>query len=85
MGGGMVPLFDNVFRDDDMATYAAHVPSEDTETETKFQATTPESRYVKWRTWQMSDHAPLWIEMCTDSLTNICARSRRPQGDKRSC
>lgn len=80
MGGGMVTLFDNVFRDDDMATYAAHVPSEDTETETKFQATTPESRYVKWRTWQMSDHAPLWIKMCTDFADEYLREIATPAG-----
>jgi endonuclease/exonuclease/phosphatase family metal-dependent hydrolase len=29
-------------------------------------AKTPEALYRKWRTWQMSDHAPLWVEVETD-------------------
>ncbi len=66
IGGGMVQLFDDVFRDDDLDTYAAHIPAQDPEKKTKFKATTPEGRYRKWRTWQMSDHAPLWIELRTD-------------------
>ncbi|WP_207538264.1 endonuclease/exonuclease/phosphatase family protein [Sabulicella rubraurantiaca] len=66
MGGGMVALFEDVFRDEDMATYSTHVPEEDPEKKAKFRATTPEGRYLKWRTWQMSDHAPLWIEIRTD-------------------
>lgn len=66
MGGGMVQLFDDVFRDEDLDTYAACIPIEDPEKKTKFKATTPEDRYRKWRTWQMSDHAPLWMELRTD-------------------
>jgi hypothetical protein len=27
---------------------------------------TEDQRYRKWRTWQMSDHRPLWIEIDTD-------------------
>lgn len=65
-GGGMLSLFEDVFRDEDMALYASHVPPQDPEKKASFRATTPEARYAKWRTWQMSDHAPLWIEIETD-------------------
>ncbi|MDF2621120.1 MAG: endonuclease/exonuclease/phosphatase family protein [Xanthobacteraceae bacterium] len=65
-GGGMLSLFEDVFRDEDMALYASHVPAQDPEKTASFRATTPEARYAKWRTWQMSDHAPLWIEIETD-------------------
>lgn len=65
-GGGMLSLFEDVFRDEDMALYASHVPAQDPEKKATFRATTPEARYAKWRTWQMSDHAPLWIEIETD-------------------
>lgn len=65
-GGGMLSLFEDVFRDEDMALYASHVPTQDPEKKAAFRATTPEARYAKWRTWQMSDHAPLWIEIETD-------------------
>jgi hypothetical protein len=68
VGGGMVDLFQDVFRDsdEDRATYAAHVPDRDPENDAATTATTPEALYLKWRTWQMSDHSPLWIEIETD-------------------
>ena len=68
VGGGMVDMFADVFRDnaEDLALYAAHVPKKDPENGTAIRATTPEALYLKWRTWQMSDHSPLWIEIETD-------------------
>jgi endonuclease/exonuclease/phosphatase family metal-dependent hydrolase len=66
LAGGMVPVFDYVFRDDDIEIYSEQIPAEDPETDKKFKATTIEARYRKWRTWQMSDHVPLWIEIGTD-------------------
>lgn len=64
-GGGMIDLFADVFRDgeEDRALYADHVPARNPEGK---KATTPDARYRQWRTWQMSDHAPLWIEIATD-------------------
>ena len=64
LGGGMVGRFDDVFRDEDMALYAPQMPAQNPEP--GGLAETPEARYRKWRTWQMSDHAPLWIEIATD-------------------
>ena len=63
-GGGIVDMFADVFRDDpaDMALYGARLPAADPEG----KPSTPEQRYKKWRTWQMSDHSPLWIEIETD-------------------
>ncbi len=64
--GGMVNMFNSVFRDTpgDRRIYAPLMPAlADGETET------PEAfanRYRKWRTWQMSDHRPLWIQIDTD-------------------
>lgn len=68
LGGGMIDLFADVFTDtaDDRSLYAAHIPAEDPETDEGHRAATPEDLYRKWRTWQMSDHAPLWIEIETD-------------------
>lgn len=68
LGGGMIDMFEDVFRDgeEDMELYAAHIPAQDPEKKSKFKATTPEGRYRNWRTWQMSDHAPLWVEIATD-------------------
>ncbi|MGQ0696602.1 MAG: endonuclease/exonuclease/phosphatase family protein [Panacagrimonas sp.] len=68
VSGGMVDIFADVFRDgeEDMAIYARHLPKKDPEKNPEFNATTPEVLYRKWRTWQMSDHPPLWIEIETD-------------------
>lgn len=68
VAGGMIDMFQDVFRDgpEDMALYAKHIPNKDPEKTGKFRATTPEALYRKWRTWQMSDHSPLWIEIETD-------------------
>ena len=68
VGGGMVDMFADVFRDnaEDRAIWAAHVPKKDPEAGTTNRATTPEALYLKWRTWQMSDHSPLWVEIETD-------------------
>ena len=66
-GGGMVNMFETVFRDDpeDMKLYKSFVPAKDPEAGAH-AAKTPETLYRKWRTWQMSDHAPLWVEIETD-------------------
>ena len=59
--GGIVDMFAAVFRDgpEDMAIYRGLMPAADPE------EGEPEALYRKWRTWQMSDHAPLWIEIET--------------------
>lgn len=64
--GGLVDMFTDVFRDEDRAIYAAHMPASDPEENKKFKVKTPEALFRKWRTWQMSDHSPLWIEIETD-------------------
>ncbi|HBI18252.1 endonuclease [Sandaracinobacter neustonicus] len=66
--GGMVDMFAEVFRDtdEDRAIYSSLAPKSDPETDPKYKAKTPEALYRKWRTWQMSDHSPLWIEIETD-------------------
>jgi endonuclease/exonuclease/phosphatase family metal-dependent hydrolase len=66
--GGMVDIYATVFRDtpEDLAIYQEHLPEHDPETDERFQAKTPRDLYLKWRTWQMSDHSPLWIEIETD-------------------
>lgn len=68
VNGGMIDIFADVFRDDakDMEIYAKHVPKKDPEQKEAFKAKTPADIYRKWRTWQMSDHSPLWIEIETD-------------------
>ena len=69
LGGGMVDIFADVFRDDaaDMELYRPNVPERDPEKKRPgAKPPSPESLFCKWRTWQMSDHSPLWIEIATD-------------------
>lgn len=64
VGGGMVDMFADVFRDtdEDRAIWGPRLTARDPEGD----AADPAALYRKWRTWQMSDHAPLWIEIETD-------------------
>lgn len=55
---------DYVFRDE--ADYAAYKPFMPTKTKQGKAAKTDLGAYKKWRTWQMSDHLPLWTELKTD-------------------
>lgn len=62
MKGGLVDMFDDVFTDDplDQELWEPLIPAD-------MEPSKPlEKRYAKWRTWQMSDHSPLWIEIDTD-------------------
>jgi endonuclease/exonuclease/phosphatase family metal-dependent hydrolase len=79
VGGGMIDMFADVFRDNnaDRAIYARHIPKDDPE-EGDFKAKTPEALYRKWRTWQMSDHSPLWIEIETDFADNYLGELAKP-------
>jgi endonuclease/exonuclease/phosphatase family metal-dependent hydrolase len=53
-----------VFRD--TADYPAYQPLMPTKTKGGKVAETDKAAYRKWRTWQMSDHLPLWAEIKTD-------------------
>jgi len=67
-GGGLVDVFASVFRDadEDFEIYKGRMPQADPETNARSRAKTPRDLYRKWRTWQMSDHDPLWIAIDTD-------------------
>ncbi|GAA3626212.1 hypothetical protein GCM10022200_05700 [Microbacterium awajiense] len=61
--GGILDPFADVFRDEDVEVYRPYfddeLPADPTEEEVR-------SVYRRWRTWQMSDHSPLWVEILTD-------------------
>ncbi len=68
---GAFPWQDYVFRNEaDHAAYKALMP---TETKTRKPAKTDLSAYRKWRTWQMSDHLPLWTEIKMDFTESYLA------------
>jgi hypothetical protein len=64
--GGVLDVFADVFRDEDESVYRSHVPKRDPEKNPAFKAKDPQKLYEKWRTWQMSDHSPLWVKIESD-------------------
>ena len=48
---GVFPFFDFVYRDVDAATYLPGKPATD---------------YRQWRTFKMSDHLPVWVQLDVD-------------------
>lgn len=48
---GAFPFFDHVYRDSDWQIY---------------QPNTTQNKYKQWRTFKMSDHLPLWVELYVD-------------------
>jgi endonuclease/exonuclease/phosphatase family metal-dependent hydrolase len=62
--GGIVNIYQDVFRDTaaDAELYAPMMP----EFDPNAAAAKARARYRDWRTWQMSDHKPLWVEIQTD-------------------
>lgn len=66
-----------VFRDDDHEIYKPMLP---TQTKTGKPAKTDKSSYLKWRTWQMSDHLPLWAEIKMD-FTDAYLNSLRSRAE----
>lgn len=81
--GGIFNYYDYVYRMEDEAAYASFMP------ETYHKKTEPEdrARYFKtyWRTHQMSDHLPMWVELKIDFsvryLTNLKEDSAAFLGD----
>ncbi|MBC9034128.1 endonuclease/exonuclease/phosphatase family protein [Sphingomonas sp. JC676] len=73
-GGGMIDIFEDVFTDADLPHYQDVLPKSDPEEGSTSKAKTPEAIYKKWRTWQMSDHHPLWIEIATDFSEDYLAK-----------
>lgn len=84
LGGGIVDMYRDVFRNtgEDRALYQRYMPKSDPGPDDQYKAKTPEKLYEKWRTWQMSDHSPLWIEIATDYsdsyLADIAAGKKIP-------
>jgi hypothetical protein len=65
-GCGAFRYFDAVFRDkeEDFAAYGDLMPEEKAN---DLWNGGPRDYYVnQWRTWQMSDHLPLWVELTVD-------------------
>lgn len=64
---GVIPLFEAVFTDNEFDVYKEVVKTKSTAG--KKAATNAELKqaYKKWRTYQFSDHYPMWVRLQTDS------------------
>ncbi|MEM8906783.1 MAG: endonuclease/exonuclease/phosphatase family protein [Bacteroidota bacterium] len=62
--GGVFNFYEHVYRLDDELTYAEQMP--DTYHNHTEQANKKRYYKVYWRTHQMSDHLPMWVELQTD-------------------
>ncbi len=60
---GVFPFFKYVYRDSDRAEY---LPKADDKT------------YREWRTYKMSDHLPIWVELGVDFSTDYLERKANP-------
>jgi exonuclease III len=74
VSGGMIDIYQDVFRDDDLAIYEGFMPKSDPEKNERYRAKGKDALYRKWRTWQMSDHSPLWVEIETDFAEHYLGR-----------
>ncbi|MCV7286694.1 endonuclease/exonuclease/phosphatase family protein [Mycolicibacterium wolinskyi] len=66
-GGGIIRPYEHVFRDEDIAVYETDWRAiKDKNPEPGDDQADDEAFYRKWRTWQISDHMPLWVKITTD-------------------
>ncbi|BBY46630.1 hypothetical protein MARA_00600 (plasmid) [Mycolicibacterium arabiense] len=66
-GGGMIRPYEHVFRDEDADIYESDWrPVKERNLEPGDVEADDLSFYRKWRTWQISDHRPLWVRITTD-------------------
>jgi endonuclease/exonuclease/phosphatase family metal-dependent hydrolase len=71
---GVFPLFKKVFTDNQFEDYANFVekktsPGRKAETEAELR-----NVYLKWRTYQFSDHYPMWVRLQTDGSRSYLER-----------
>jgi endonuclease/exonuclease/phosphatase family metal-dependent hydrolase len=76
-GAGVVKFFDKVFKTDDEPLYADAMGAKYAKAK---DAKAKAAYYRTWRTFQMSDHRPMWIELSTDFSAGYLARARLGKG-----
>ena len=80
---GVFDYYDVVFREEDETAYIKDM-GEAYGTTSAGTPRTNKSAYYKtyWRTYQMSDHLPMWVEICIDYTDDyLTSRQRPPQQD----
>ncbi|MCB0873024.1 MAG: endonuclease/exonuclease/phosphatase family protein [Thermoleophilia bacterium] len=75
--GGVIDFFDTVFLDDDEATYVPQMGNAYATTASGSARRDSRRFYRDWRTHQMSDHYPLWVELTIDYSGEYLKRKQR--------
>jgi endonuclease/exonuclease/phosphatase family metal-dependent hydrolase len=76
--GGIVDVFADVFTDTRLPDYEALVPPP--KPKRRAEPPTPLEQYRQWRTWQMSDHSPLWVKIEADFADDYLTGLTAPDG-----
>jgi hypothetical protein len=66
---GVLDFFESVYREEDHAAYASQMPaSYETKSDGTPRTDAEKQKYFKtyWRTYQMSDHLPMWVDLLID-------------------
>lgn len=71
---GVVPLFDSVYTDDQFDTYKEIVKTKSTAGKEARTRAKLFDAYQDWRTYQFSDHYPMWVRLQTDGSDAYLAR-----------
>ena len=64
---GVVPLFETVFTDNEFDTYKEVVKTKTTAGRKATTTVELKKAYRNWRTYQFSDHYPMWVRLQTDN------------------
>jgi endonuclease/exonuclease/phosphatase family metal-dependent hydrolase len=70
---GSVDIFKNVYTPDQFDEFKDQVEQSDNAS-TKTSKADPEDYYLDWRTYQFSDHAPLWVRLKVNDSENYLKR-----------
>lgn len=71
---GVVPLFKSVFTDHEFDTYRTIVKKQTTKGKKARTKADLMKAYKQWRTYQFSDHYPMWVRLKTDGSAEYLKR-----------
>ena len=64
---GVVPLFESVFTENEFDAYRDIVKKKTTKGKKATTVADLKKAYMEWRTYQFSDHYPMWVRLKTDN------------------
>jgi endonuclease/exonuclease/phosphatase family metal-dependent hydrolase len=71
---GVVPLFETVFTANEFDSYSEIVKTQTTAGKKAMTKAALKEAYMKWRTYQFSDHYPMWVRLQTDGSAQYLQR-----------